>query len=245
MPWRAVTPVASYTSPWESVATVNDGVDPAVSHDTQNRRWGTWPNTGQQWVDLTWSSAQTVRAVEVNFFDDGSGVRVPASWRVQAFDGNGFTDVSAASGYPTVADRYNVVTFAAVGTTRLRILLTSGSASVGLLEVKAQANPPGSVPSTPASSAWNPPAHLVTPVTEAWQHYEQTYPRLTNWMDVMVGHNGWPYQEVPLKVVGWAVRDRAQLQWTDSSVNNIRENAPQCSNCAAGSSRAATATELP
>jgi hypothetical protein len=53
------------------------------------------------------------------------------------------------------------------------------------------------------------------------------------WMDVMVGHNNWPYAEVPVNVVGWAVRDRNQLQWTDSSVdiyvNNIRENAPQCS----------------
>ncbi|WP_320068600.1 cellulose-binding domain-containing protein [Micromonospora sp. RTGN7] len=52
------------------------------------------------------------------------------------------------------------------------------------------------------------------------------------WMDVMAGHNGWPYGDVPVKVVGWAVRDRNQLQWSDSSVdiyvNNIRENAPQC-----------------
>jgi hypothetical protein len=53
------------------------------------------------------------------------------------------------------------------------------------------------------------------------------------WMDVMVGHNGFPYTDVPVRVVGWAVRDRAQLQWNDDSVdiyvNNIRENAPQCS----------------
>lgn len=53
------------------------------------------------------------------------------------------------------------------------------------------------------------------------------------WMDVMVGHNGFPYSNVPVRVVGWAVRDRAQLQWTDNSVDvyvgDIRENAPQCS----------------
>ena len=52
------------------------------------------------------------------------------------------------------------------------------------------------------------------------------------WMDVMAGHNGWPYATVPVKVVGWAVRDRATLQWTDTSVdiyvNDIREDAPQC-----------------
>ncbi|MDM8086148.1 hypothetical protein QUV83_15350 [Cellulomonas cellasea] len=44
--------------------------------------------------------------------------------------------------------------------------------------------------------------------------------------------NGWPYDQVKITVVGWAVRDRSLLQWTDNSVdiyvNDIRENAPQC-----------------
>ncbi|MEU4215802.1 cellulose binding domain-containing protein [Actinoplanes sp. NPDC026623] len=53
------------------------------------------------------------------------------------------------------------------------------------------------------------------------------------WMDVMAGHNGWPYSDVAVNIVGWAVRERAQLEWTDDSVdiyvNDIREDAPQCS----------------
>ncbi|HET6710921.1 hypothetical protein [Amycolatopsis sp.] len=56
------------------------------------------------------------------------------------------------------------------------------------------------------------------------------------WMDAQLengqGYNNWPYRDVPLKVVGWAVRDRGTLQWTDNSVDiypgNINENAPQC-----------------
>jgi hypothetical protein len=56
------------------------------------------------------------------------------------------------------------------------------------------------------------------------------------WMDVLVengqGWDGWPHNEVPVRVVGWAVRDRSTLQWSDNSVdiyvNDIRENAPQC-----------------
>ncbi|MDG4798042.1 cellulose-binding domain-containing protein [Micromonospora sp. WMMD1082] len=132
----------------------------------------------------------------------------------------------------------------------------------------------------PPTSGWNPPAHLVTPLNQVWQHVEQTYNngnpyafrnygwdqvmanrgyvnfcvrwdstatvtaaqrdqihatlarQYKKWMDVMVGHNAWPYQDVPVRVVGWAVRNRSQLQWTDASVdiyvNNIRENAPQC-----------------
>ena len=57
------------------------------------------------------------------------------------------------------------------------------------------------------------------------------------WVDALnengTGWNRWPYRQVPVKVVGWAVRDRSQLQWSDSSVdiyvNDIREGAPQCS----------------
>ena len=57
--------------------------------------------------------------------------------------------------------------------------------------------------------------------------------QFTKWMDALTGWSNWPYATVPVKVVGWAVRDRATLQWTDNSVdvyvNDINENAPQCS----------------
>ncbi|MER7280056.1 hypothetical protein ABT369_37020 [Dactylosporangium sp. NPDC000244] len=275
---RSATATASYTSPWESVAAVNDGIDPSTSNDTVNRRWGTWPNTGEQWVLLTWSGAQTLRSADVYFFDDNGGVRVPASWRLQYWTGSAYADVPGASGYPAAANQYNAVNFTQVSTSRLRVVLQSGAASVGLLEVRAYASAIGTGnPGNP--SGWNPPASLVQPLSEVWTHQEQTYNNLygfrnyawdqifanggtginycvrwdssasvsaalrdriqatlqrqfKKWIDVMAGHNGWPYQQVPVKVVGWAVRDRAQLQWTDSSVdiyvNNIRENAPQC-----------------
>jgi hypothetical protein len=61
--------------------------------------------------------------------------------------------------------------------------------------------------------------------------------QFTKWMSVMVengqGWENWPYTNVPVRVVGWAVRNRSTLQWTDNSVdiyvNDINENAPQCS----------------
>jgi hypothetical protein len=277
---------ASYTSPWESVAAVNDGIDPLQSNDTTNRRWGTWPNQGEQWAEIQWSSAQTLRSADVYFFDDNGGVRVPASWKLQSYNGSAYVDVSGASGYPVAVNRYNVVNFSSVSTTRLRVVLQSGAGSVGLLELRAYASaiptsPPTTTPptTTPPTSGWTPPSNLVTPLNEVWNHVETTYPNLygfrnygwdqvmanggsmnycvrwdsstpvtaaqrdqvqatlsrqfKKWMDVMAGHNGWPYANVPVKVVGWAVRDRNTLQWTDNSVdiyvNNIRENAPQCS----------------
>ncbi|MFI6821122.1 discoidin domain-containing protein [Micromonospora sp. NPDC050187] len=133
---RTATASASYTSPWESVTAINDGVDPPSSNDTGNPRWGTWPETGEQWAELAWASAQTVRSARVYFFDDGGGVRLPASWKVQYWTGAAWADVTAAGGHPVAADRYNEVGFTPVTTTRLRVLLSSGAASVGLLEAQ-------------------------------------------------------------------------------------------------------------
>ncbi|WP_211370595.1 DUF6055 domain-containing protein [Nonomuraea turkmeniaca] len=126
----SATPSASYTSPWESVAAINDGTVPSP-------RWGTWPETGTQWAELTWSSTQTIKSAEVYFFDDGGGVRVPASWKLQYWNGSAYVDVANPSGYPIAAGTYNPVMFSAVSTTRLRVVLQSGQASVGLLEVRA------------------------------------------------------------------------------------------------------------
>ncbi|WP_336204153.1 Ig domain-containing protein [Nonomuraea sp. LPB2021202275-12-8] len=133
----AATPSASYTSPWESVAAVNDGIDPPGSNDTTNPRWGTWPQTGSQWAQLTWPAAQRISSAEVYFFDDNGGVRVPASWKLQYWNGTAYVDIPGS--YPTAVNTYNRVSFAGVDTTRLRAVLQSGQGSVGLLEVKAYA----------------------------------------------------------------------------------------------------------
>lgn len=62
---------------------------------------------------------------------------MPASWRLQYWNGSSYVDVPGASGYPLAKNQYNTVTFTATSTTRLRVLLTSnGSNSVGLLEAK-------------------------------------------------------------------------------------------------------------
>ncbi|MCC5574896.1 hypothetical protein IMZ11_04495 [Microtetraspora sp. AC03309] len=135
---QSATPSASYTSSWESVAAVNDGIDPPSSNDTVNPRWGCWPQTGEQWVDLTWSSARTLNKAEVYFFDDDQGIDMPASWKLQYWNGSAYVDMPGASSYTLTKNQYNTVTFTATSTTRLRVLLTgNGSSSVGLLEVKA------------------------------------------------------------------------------------------------------------
>jgi len=134
----SATPVASFTSAWESVLALNDGIDPPSSNDTVNPRWGTWPNSGQQWAELQWPSAVTLNQAQVYIFDDNQGIDVPSSWKLQSWNGSAYVDVAGSSGYPIAVNQYNNVTFTAVSTTRLRVLMQSnGTNSVGLLEVKA------------------------------------------------------------------------------------------------------------
>jgi hypothetical protein len=61
--------------------------------------------------------------------------------------------------------------------------------------------------------------------------------QFAKWIDALSedgkGYNQWPYAKVPVKVVGWAVKDRSTLKWTDDSVDiyagNLDEGgAPQC-----------------
>ncbi|MER5182997.1 cellulose binding domain-containing protein [Streptomyces sp. NPDC002896] len=147
----------------------------------------------------------------------------------------------------------------------------------------ATATPSPTPTSTDAADEWNPPADLVKPLDEVWNHMASTYPdiygfknygfdqvmanggsinycvrwesdnpvsaslrdriesqlqkQFGKWMAALTengrGYNDWPYATVPVKVVGWAVKDRSLLQWNDDSVdiyvNNLDDGgAPQC-----------------
>ncbi|WP_199040741.1 hypothetical protein [Glycomyces salinus] len=170
----SATPSASYTSSWETVSAINDGIDPPQSNDTQNPRWGTWPEEGTQWAQLSWDEPVTVASSDMYFFDDTGdggpgGVRVPASWSIEYLSGGSWQPVSGG-GYGTATDQYNSVSFGEVTTTALRAVLQSGQGSVGVLEWKVYGEGDNGEP-----SGWNPPSHLVQPLEEVWAHTEDTY----------------------------------------------------------------------
>ncbi|MGI5240571.1 discoidin domain-containing protein [Dactylosporangium sp. CA-139066] len=137
----SATPSCSYTSAWESCAAINNGDEPTSSNSgasNDGSRWGTWPNSGTQWAELQWASAQTLSQAQVYFFDDEQGIDMPSAWKLQYWNGSAYVDVPGAGPYTLTKNAYNTVTFTATSTTRLRVQLTStGTASVGLLEVKA------------------------------------------------------------------------------------------------------------
>ena len=131
---QGATPSASYTSPWESVKAINDGVYPPQSNDTSgNLRWGTWPNPGPQWIELDWAQPVTTNGSALYFFDDGGGVFTPDSWNVQYWTGSSWADVTGATAYGTAKDTFNQVGYDSVSTTKLRVNLNS-TQPVGVLE---------------------------------------------------------------------------------------------------------------
>ena len=136
---RSAAASASYTSAWESVAAINDGIDPPSSNDTVNPRWGTWPNSGEQWAELTWPAplAQHGRRCTSSTTTRASTCR--RSWKLQYWTGSAYADVPGASGYPVAANAYITVTFTRQHHPAAGLLQSNGTSSVGLLEVKAYA----------------------------------------------------------------------------------------------------------
>lgn len=78
------------TSGWTHLSALNDGValpqDNPVSNDIL---WGTWPNTGEMWVQYTWDRPVRLDSSRVQFVSDSTdpaakaGLQIPASWKLQ------------------------------------------------------------------------------------------------------------------------------------------------------------------
>jgi hypothetical protein len=170
----SATPSASSTSPWETVTAINDGIDPPQSNDATNPRWGTWPNAGTQWIQLDWDRPVRVDGSDMYFLQDvpndvDGGVKRPAEWSIQYWDGEQFVDVTNASGYGTELDQYNPTTFDPVTTTGLRATLEaqnfSGAGGVGVLEWKAYSVEPASVDPVEVTTSVGVPPELPETVT--------------------------------------------------------------------------------
>jgi hypothetical protein len=131
----------SYVSPWESLAAVNDGFTPTGSGDRAHAVYGNWPEQGAQWVEYRWNSAVSVGRSSVYWFDDDQGIDLPASCRLQYWNGTAWAAWPGNPGCGVAANQFNTSTWTAVSTTRLRLNVTSKTGlSTGLLEWRVQAS---------------------------------------------------------------------------------------------------------
>ncbi len=137
------TPSTSYCSSWETVAALNDGYTPANSADHSHGAYGNWNNPGTtQWVQYSFSQKYTISKSEVYWFDDNQGLDLPASCNFQYWNGSAWVDFSNQTGRGVAANTFNVTTFTAVATDRIRLSITARSGySTGILEWRVWGSP--------------------------------------------------------------------------------------------------------
>ena len=128
---------SSYISGDTSLAALNDEFDPTRSRDRRRGSYGNWPRRGRQWVQYAWSQPISTRKVDVYWWDDNRGVRLPRACRLLYWDGESFVPVRHVSGLGVAGDQYNTTTFEEVRTSRLRLEIDSNDTySTGILEWK-------------------------------------------------------------------------------------------------------------
>ncbi|MGO8926203.1 MAG: hypothetical protein ACLQU3_04845 [Limisphaerales bacterium] len=71
------TASTSFVSGHETITALNDGATPANSNDKSHGAYGNWPRTGTQWVQYDWSRPISTGKMDVYWFDDHGGVRLP------------------------------------------------------------------------------------------------------------------------------------------------------------------------
>jgi hypothetical protein len=151
------TPSAAYTSPWESVAGLNDGSNDVFEADPTKlgASWGTWDRVGQQWAQLTWAFDVTVDQVGAWWYRDAadsqnSGMIPPRSWALEYLEADGVTwrpvTLLADLEYGRTSDGFAQVTFEPVATQALRVVAEAwgagpGGGSIGIREWQVIAAP--------------------------------------------------------------------------------------------------------
>lgn len=128
------TASTSYVSPHETVEGMNCGYSPRNSNDKSHGAYGNWPRAGTQWVQYDWPQAISTAKVDIYFFDDRKGVRLPTTCRLLYWNGSEFVPVAHRQGLGLAANQFNTTTFDEISTSRLRVELDSnGTFSTGIL----------------------------------------------------------------------------------------------------------------
>ena len=131
-------PSSSRVSGDTTLEALNDGYDPKNSQDRSHRSYGNFPAKDTQWVQYDWSQPVSTNKIDVYWWDDRGGVRLPKACRLLYWNGKAFVPVNKPTGLGVAKNTYNTTTFDNVTTSKLRLEIdTDGSSSTGILEWKA------------------------------------------------------------------------------------------------------------
>ena len=278
------TDVDGKASGWvKGTAALNDGkIIPDITIANEDV-WGTWPNTGEMRLDYEWDREVTIDSSRVQFTSDDGGLGIPASWELQYWDAlanNGagnFVDISDAT-YTVTANSPSAgwATGDAKGwsdgtwntpvkTTKLRMVITSGSASPAVAEWQVHAIDDSTLEPTPIDKtelkqalADSPKADDASKYTEtSWAEYaavldsaQQVY-KAEDATEAAVADAATQLKQAAKKLVLVAtVQDRAALsaqldaaaavdrtKWTDESLA-VLDSAIATANALIGDDRA-------
>ena len=137
-PWKftqGTTPTSSFTS-GAGGDSVWGPVDGTIFREgiPENTRWTTYGTTNSNdWFNIDLRQPQSVSDVRVYFYDDGGGVRLPASYDLQYADGNGnFQSVPNQNRAGTNANNAQIrITFPKISTSQLRIVAPNAGGGTG------------------------------------------------------------------------------------------------------------------
>jgi DUF1680 family protein len=108
-----------------ALSAINDRLVPADGNDRSVPYTHWWPKKNStEWLSYTFKEAATVSTSTVYWFDDGpwGGCRVPASWKLYyKTDAGEWAEVQNPSGYGTSKGVANIVNFAPVRTTAIKL----------------------------------------------------------------------------------------------------------------------------
>lgn len=128
-------PSTSHVSGDTSLKALNDGVVPNRSDDRSKGSYGNWPSKGTQWVQYEWDKPISTNRIQVFWWDDHMGVRLPAAARLLYWDGHAFVPVNTKEKLGVARDTLNTLRFDTVTTPKLRLEIDgSGEFSTGILE---------------------------------------------------------------------------------------------------------------
>ena len=70
------------------MAALNDASQHRNSRDRRAGSYGNWNRTGTQWVQYDWTQAISTDKIELYWWDDRQGVRLPSAARLLYWDVN-------------------------------------------------------------------------------------------------------------------------------------------------------------
>jgi len=100
---------------------LNDGIIPVTQQRMQQQANRTGGTQDAIWVEYEWKQPVKTGRVELYWWDYNNTLRLPVSYRIKYWDGKDFKPVNGVSGLKLKNKTFNITTFTAVETTRLRI----------------------------------------------------------------------------------------------------------------------------